>query len=260
MFLKWLFTFAALQLALVLPSSFAEDTATAPDKWQEAQSFYDQGKYEDALKTLKENPSETGSYYYNLGSVFLKLSRPGPAVAYLERANRVQPHDSSIQQNLKIAKSALAQLIGNDHLDPASSGLESFVDRVSLDEVRGGLGLLGFILILFWFRAYVKLRSLRKTILQPAGFLTLISLGLMISLYAAERIAENHPAAICVEREVIRSGPGDRYLELAQAEPGVKVRLLGPNETADNSHEIWEQVRYSSSGIGWIKSDGLLVL
>jgi len=258
---RWLWISALLLLILTTSVVYAEELSTPKPKWQEAQSFYEQGKFEEALKLLQANPSESGSYYYNLGSVYLKNSKAGPAVAYLEKANRLSPHDPSIQQNLRIAKTQLAQTLGADHIDPASTQLEEVIDRISLDEIRGGLGLLGFILILFWFKSYLKLRSLRKTMVQPAGFLTLLSFIFMASLYAAQRIGENHPGAICLDQQVIRSGPGERYQELSQAEAGTKLRILGPAENSEAPpQELWRQIRYSQQRIGWVRADGLLVL
>jgi hypothetical protein len=148
----------------------------------------------------------------------------------------------------------LSRLIGAEKVDPASNGLESMADRVSLDEVRGTLGLLALLVALLWTRAYLKTRDVVRTLLQPAGFVGLIGFALTSGLYLAERVASSHPPAFVVERQVVRSGPGDQFIQLAQMEAGVKLRLMGPQDQG------WSQVRYSHDAIGWIRTSSLLLL
>ena len=253
---------AAVHCAAIGTAAFA-----SPASLEVAKQAYDAGRYQDALKTLQESPQEDVSYFYDLGTVLSKLGQNGPAVAYLEKSNRLQPHDAAIQQNLKIARSSLSKLLGEEHLDPASSWEEDVSDRVSIEEVRGAFGLVGLVLALFWIRSYLKTRTLRKTLLQPAGLFGLAGLALTFGVYAAQRFSESHPAAVCLERQAVRTGPGDRYNELAQIEAGVKVRALGPAETAETSDhkpgaqgELWRQIRFSQDGIGWVKASSVLLL
>jgi hypothetical protein len=184
----------------------------------------------------------------------LKANQPGVALAYLSKADALKPHDPQIQNNLGLARSALGRLIGKERLDPASSGLEALADRISLQEVRGALGLLGLVVAILWLRAYLRTRSLRQTLLQPAGFIGLIGLGVTLCLYAVERVASAHPPAFVIERQVIRSGPGEQFIQVMQTEPGMKVRLLGQESGG------WSQIRYSRENIGWIKAASLLLL
>lgn len=228
--------------------------AEAPAAPTSPQSLYASGKYEEALQALRSHPAESAQYFYNIGTIHLRLDQPGQARAYLEKANALRSHDPEIQNNLQLARSALGRLIGNDRLDPASTGLESMADRVSMDEVRAVLGFLGLIVALFWLRAYLKTRSLKRTLLQPAGLVGLIGVAVTAGLYAVERAASASPAAFLLERQAIRSGPGEQFVQLGLSESGMKIRLLGPRS------EGWSQVRYSQDGIGWVKTSSLLLL
>lgn len=251
------------------------------NEWDEVRALDDSGKTEEALRVLLTHPKQTASYYYNLGTVQQKLGRPGSAVAFLEKANRLKPYDPATQNNLKLARESLSQLVGTERLDPASSWLESVADRVSLDEVRGGTGLVGFILVLIWLRTYAKTRDFTRTILQPVGYFAVLGFAITLGLYAMGRYAEGHPPAVLTEREVVRSGPGDRYLELGRAEAGTKVRLLGPtseeaaeapapaaspvslpvaSDPTPSTPHLWRQVRFSEDGIGWVRASSLLLL
>jgi tetratricopeptide (TPR) repeat protein len=245
-------------------------------EWQNAKKHYEAGNLEDALQELQSRSREDAHYFYNVGTIYYRLGKTGLAVAYLEKANRINPHEPDIQFNLAMARSTLANFIGTDRLDPASTWTEQLADHISLDEVRGTLGLFGLAVVLLWIRAYLKSRNLRQMLIQPAGILGLLVFGITLGIYGVQRWAANSPLAVCLEHQTIRSGPGAHYMELFRAEAGSKLRILGPAMTSNLSAsdiasgnptsgsienpEIWRQVRYSSDGIGWIKSSSLLVL
>ncbi len=91
---------------------------------------------------------------------------------------------------------------------------------------------------------------------MPAALIGVVALALVGGLYWTETLASARSPAIALSRQPIRSGPGDRYIELAQVDAGTKLRLLG---TAANDEE-WLQVRYSTDGIGWVKAKDFLVI
>jgi hypothetical protein len=172
----------------------------------------------------------------------------------LEKANKRHPHDPTIQKNLRLAQASLAQTLGKDRLDPASSFLESLADPLSLEEIRTAIGVICLILAILWLRAYSRSRSLRRTLLQPAGMLGLVGLSLMIAIYGIQRNADASPPAFLVERQTVRSGPGEHFLDLGTVEAGVKVRLTGSSAAPD-----WKQVRYSGESVGWVPGSSLLL-
>jgi tetratricopeptide (TPR) repeat protein len=217
-----------------------------------AKALFDAGKYEDSIKELRANPNESPQYFYNLGTAYLKAGQSGVGLAYLAKANRLQPHDPDIQRNLKITQNSLSRLLGAERIDPASSPLEAMADRVSMGEIRGALGLLGLIVAALWLRAYLRSRNIKRTLLQPSGLIGLIGLGVTLGLYAAERLVEAYPPAYALEHVLVRSGPGSQFAQLGQLEAGVKVRQL-------SAQGGWEQIRYSQDGIGWVPASSLLL-
>jgi hypothetical protein len=44
-------------------------------------SAFDTGNFDEALRRLLANPSDDASYYYNLGTTYLKLGKPNSALA-----------------------------------------------------------------------------------------------------------------------------------------------------------------------------------
>ncbi|OFZ70322.1 MAG: hypothetical protein A3K03_03895 [Bdellovibrionales bacterium RIFOXYD1_FULL_44_7] len=254
-FIRFLSRGLVLSLILASVSLAAGEQNT---KWEEFRSFYDTGKYQEAIQSLKRHPSNDANYFYNLGNTYYRLGQFGLATAYLEKSNRTRAHDPDIQQNLSLAKAALSKQIGEDRIDPASGWIESISDNAPLDEIRGILGLFAFVLTLLWIRSYYKSRSLKRTLLQPAGLLGLLALAITASLYLIQRLNASSPPAVAVTAESIRSGPGEQFIELTRIEPGMKIRLL--EKSAKSGDEAWQQIRYSKSSIGWIKESSLLPL
>jgi hypothetical protein len=225
-------------------------SASGTPSFNGVKSAFDSGAYGEALQQLQSNPSDDATYYYNLGTTFLKLGKPGQAVAYLEKANRLEPHDVSIQQNLKISRTTLGHSMGTEKLDPASTWSENVADNLRLDEIRGAFGLVGFVIALFWIRSYLKSRRIRQTLMKPAGIMGIGALAITAGLYGVERVAGMNPAAVCLDRQSIRSGPGDQYVELSQCESGMKIRLLGPTaelQSAPTLAPVMDAVAASAS-------------
>jgi tetratricopeptide (TPR) repeat protein len=259
MFVLFVFCYSSL-------SSFGDSSSS---NWKDANSLYQDQKYEEALHAMRSHPKEDSTYYYNLGTISYRLNHLGYAVGYLEKANRLHPHDPDIQHNLSIARSELIRKIGNEKIDPASSSIEQIADRIPLEEIRTLLGFIGVAVALLWVRAYLTTRNLKKAILNPTGMLGIFAMTLILCIYTIQRIAHASPPAICLERISVHSGPGNHFYQLSSLEEGAKVRLMGPaveaqpsanHELSPSSAERWYQVRYSRDEIGWIHTSSLLTL
>lgn len=257
--------FMVLWFLLTVPISFADSNPSVYPpfwgEWEEARRHYDVGNFEDALESFKENPSSDANYYYNLGTVYLKMGQVGRAFAYLEKAHTMAPRDADIQINWNQARSALSRVLGEKNIDPTSNWIESIADNAPLYEVRSILAVFGWILVLVWLRNYYKSRKFWKTLSHPASLFTLTAVGITSSLLFAQTVTQRQPAAACLDAQVIRSGPGDQFLEIAKLSPGTKVRMIGsPTSHSSNSDELWRQIRYSGDSIGWVRDSSLLPL
>jgi hypothetical protein len=221
------------------------------------------GKYREAVDALKQNPTYDATYFYNLGILHGKLNQPGLAVAYLEKANRVKPHDPEIQRNLKLAQNNLTSALSTTGselgVDSASSSLERFSDRIQGDEILGVIGLALVIVSLLWIRAYLKTRNITKTFLKPSGWFGVLVLVLIFAFYGIYRTGNSAPPAVLVNHEMLRSGPGLSFPEISAVEAGVKVRLLG-SPSGTNENELWQKVRYKANQTAWLPLSSLLPL
>ena len=223
-------------------------------EWNQAKQLHDTQHFDEALKELQTHPQDNASYYYNVGTLFLQLKKPSKAIAYLEKAYRLQPHDPEIQANLALAKEEVGFILGSDQLDPASSWIEKMGDHIPAAEAQGAVALLSLVFIGVWIRTYLKIRNLKRFISQPATLICLIGLLITSTVFGLQKWAEARPIAVSIDLMIIRSGPGEHYVQLGQIQPGTKIRLLSSAE------DSWIQVRYSSDEIGWVKMSGLLTL
>jgi tetratricopeptide (TPR) repeat protein len=81
--------------------------AAPVDLWfQQANAFYEQQAYDSAAsyyEKISESGLRSSDLYYNLGSAYYRLSKPGLAILYFEKALKLSPTDPDIQSNLKFA-------------------------------------------------------------------------------------------------------------------------------------------------------------
>ena len=221
------------------------------------------GKLKEAVEALKQDPSYDATYFYNLGILHGKLGQSGLAVAYLEKANQLKPHDPEVLKNLRFAQKSLsdhlAQSASEISIDSASTALERFSDRIQGDEILGVIGLVTVIVSLLWIRAYLKTRNIMKTFLKPSGWFGVLALVLMFAFYAIYRTGSSTPAAVVLNHELLRIGPGLNFPEIVPIEAGVKVRMIG-SALSVNENETWQKVRYKGDQTAWLPSSSLLSL
>ncbi len=243
-------------LILLLCVGFRSLQAQAVDwqDWQEMKNLAEQGKAPEAILSLRAHPQDSSAYYYNLGTLLLSGSRMGEATAYLEKANRLKPHDPEIQNNLRVARDSLKGVLGAEKVDPASSPLEVIADQVPRDEANGAIGLLALIVGGLWARNYWRHRSIIRTITETTGGMALIGLAFIALLYALLQVSRSQPPAVLIERQQVKSGPGETFALMNQLEAGVKVRVTGIEDQG------WSQIRHTKDTLGWIRSSSLLLL
>ncbi len=130
--------------------------------------------------------------------------------------------------------------------DPATRFWEYASENWPLSPVLTVLGLLVLGLVLNW----------RK---RPRPWLLAVSL-ILTGLCLALRLGVGVDAAAQLERaEVLRSGPGDAFLQLGKLEAGARVRV--PDTAAREEAGVrWRQIRYGSTETAWLPESALLLL
>ncbi len=234
--------FVSLIFALVLLPLCAH----AGDLIPQAESFYREGKYAQALsayeQALKNAPNDP-YLYYNIGNCYFKMGSKGLATAYYYRAFKLNPQHSDIRHNLSLALAS-----GGDSLVPTGMppALHQALFAVPLAELKGLVCLIGWmtgLLLGIWF------------LTRKGGKLTL-GLGIVFVITAGwfyvRHSWENEPLAVVASPVVeLRSGPGKNFPASAAVQQGHLVRLL---DTKDN----WQEVIIRSEGLkGWMEKSAL---
>lgn len=225
--------------------------------WQRAKDAYDTGKFDEALSAFLSASDVSPTYHYNLGSVYYRLGRQARARAHFERSLSLQGRDPDTRHNLELVLDALASQIGRDRLDPASTWIERRVDYLSLEEVRGVVGLSALLFVMFLFPFYFKRRTLRSLFLSPASLIGACLCICSVLVFVAKKNALASPPAFAVEQALIRSGPGNHFVELSKLDAGMKIRLTGEASTDSATGLEWLQIRFSPGKVGWVTESSL---
>jgi|GEM_PF-804439 len=268
------FPFLAQSIAIGAEPSTLK-TASQLQNWPEVHAQYQQGRFNEALQLLKKiapqqiDEANRATYYFNLGTLSYRVGDLGKAVAFLEKANRLASNNSQVQHNLSLARSAWGKSIGADRLDPGASLADWWIDRTRSPKAQALFALFTFAILLMAMRRYSNLRSRSiRDIYTDSNIVLFCSLGIILffMLLATTQFAGllgTRPAAISLNRQTVKTGPGERFLELTQVETGTQVRLTGISviEKIENGQStLWYQVRLSQDGIGWIREADFLFL
>lgn len=215
------------------------------------------GKFEGALQSLLQAPEDRASYYYNVGTLHLHLSRLGPAVAYLEKARRMDPFDLDARRNLSLARAQLEKVLGPDRVDPAGTWLTSLSDELAPEQARALVGITALVLAWIWILGFRRTRRLGTTLGSAPSIGGIALLGSALFLFALTRWEVSSRPATFLEPAAVRSGPGPSFLELSKIDAGTKIRVIGSQSVAGDT---WWQVRYAAGSVGWAQAKSLLLL
>lgn len=227
--------------------------------WDEVRKKYDQSRPSEAIQVLDEalargEISPDFTYFYNRGNLFFQNSEWGKAVAYFEKATRLDPFDLDALHNLKVATLQLKKERGLSQLDPSASTFEKLLEKGPWIEMISFLGLLCFISsLLLFFR-----KKSRFILWVSAGLHALFLLNL-----GAYFMHRSSPMSVMVTDRIIRGGPGEHFAEIDQVRSGMKVRLVERKQVAipdTTNDKKWHKIRYRPGSIGWVPEESLLHL
>jgi hypothetical protein len=183
---------------------------------------YKEGKFADALTELDQSPEaaqKSYAYYLNRGLILHALNQDPQAFAFLSKAKALNPSGGEGDAPLAEANAALVKWLGVSRLDATSYGFETLGDALPLDPLFFGFGILSSLIWICYF-----LFAKRRDLFLKLGLGTVA----FTALFAAWGIwNEKHPLVIVTESRLVKSGPGDNYLDRGAVEPGMKLRVVG---------------------------------
>jgi tetratricopeptide (TPR) repeat protein len=216
--------------------------------WNSAKADFDEGRLQDALNQFlplrAENPRDA-ALFFNVGNLQLRLGHYGQAVASFYRAHSLAPDPLEIHQTHEFARQSVLSQTAVEW-DPSATWYERLDGNLPLSGFAAAAAL--FCALLAIFRRRLGHGASRNAPLAACALISVIAASLA---WMTSRSAQ----AVAAESSVVRSGPGDSFLELGRLDAGIQVRDL----VSDPATE-WARVRFSSRGTGWVRKSTLLPL
>ncbi len=232
-------------LFLVLPLSAASTQ-------EEALHAYDNGNFKDALQfyanELNQNPRQVSpAVLYNMGNCYYQLGDLARAMVCYERANKLAPRDSDIQENLNLVRRKLL-LPEKFTVEHPSHLLVWFRDLLRLDEwLLAGTAALCICFFGFGFLSIRK--KYWKSVLGIGLLLFLASAAAMAFQYAVHYAGDN---AVTIRRNTpVYALPSE-----ANGRPVQHLRE-GTEVDVEEIRLGWARIR-SGSEEGWVREQDLL--
>jgi tetratricopeptide (TPR) repeat protein len=222
---------------------------TAP-RFDQANKFYEQGKYADALSAydkLLEAGNLTEALYFNRGNALFKLGQLGRAIASYRQAEQLVPRDPDLRANLQFART---QARGGSAYH--ASRWHRWLGTLTLNEwtllTATAFWLLFLLLALSQWRPALK-QGLRNVIILTG--IAFVFLGICLGAALDKNYFTGSAIVITGEAEV-RYGPFDESQPAYKVRDGIELTLL-------DHKDGWYQVADQAQRIGWLRQDQVLV-
>ena len=256
----------SLFLLFCFASSIAAEPAGADSSKREADKIengsinlfqlgckqYAQQEYEEALNSFVQlsRMGESASLFYNIGNCYYRLDSLGKALAYYERALRIDPTDKDIQRNIDVVR---AQTI--DNIEIENDGFfNHMIDGISSVWSSNAWAVLSVVfwgILLFSIGAYLvapaeKLR--RCAVLLSVFSVICFVCAVFFSRWQMSRQEENSEAVVIKTAEV-KSSPEKLSKSVLLLHDGTKVVVT------DSLNDFFE-IKMNNNSRGWVlKSD-----
>ena len=240
-----------LLVALVLKSFFllADDNSL----FKQANEAYKKNQYDSALTTYKKLEAkklEGVELFYNMANCYYKLNQLGYAIAYYEKAYRLDPTDEDIKANLRLANARIT-----DKINIEEKGLSAWFKSVTYLFSADRFASLGLTL---WVLGFTGLILLAFKIVKTGKFyfIGLIftgSLLLILGFIQYKSITKKSKAVIIASSVQIKTQPNEESKSVYNLHEGTKVNLHGQSDE-------WYEISIDNENYGWIKASDLIVI
>jgi len=216
------------------------------DKIQEAADEYEK---------ILELGYESGAIYFNLGNAHYKLGNIGKAILYYEKAKKIIPGDSDLNNNLNLANLLIA-----DKITPLPElfYIRYFKKFVQLTSQSGWmkifLTLYITLCLIICIRILVKTQKLRIILHKLILLLIFLTAFFFFVLFYSNYQSDRHDWAVVMSEKVdAGSSPIEDSTELFSIHEGTKVKI---NRTRNN----WIEISLPDGKVGWIKREHIEII
>ena len=224
--------------------------AQEPDAAQQAETFYREGKYQEAAGIYNQiltQGLESAQLYYNLGNCYYKLGENTKAILNYERSLLLNPGDADARYNLKMAQN---QVVDKIEVLPELFLVrlyKAFVSHFSADQ----WAYISVVLFLVFLAMVALFLYSSRIVWKKTGFTVGIVVLLLTVMTVAftvkqnNRITEREYGIIMTPSVTVKGAPDNSGTELFVIHEGLKVRIIG--HLGD-----WVNIRLEDGNEGWV--------
>lgn len=192
--------------------------------------------------------------YFNLGTALLRQNRLGPAILYLERAQRAAPDDAEVAANLAQAqKRRLDKLV--DAPEQAVGGSTPLTSRIAQSTQRE---IWTWVFLCLWLLGWSILLLRRIFSGTSRAGMAIAGVVLIVLSLPAGAILASHAYAARHEQEAIiladvlpvREGPSPQFKVQFEIHEGLKVQII-------EREAGFLRIRLMNGLQGWVPAQGL---
>ena len=240
-----------LFLLLVIANSMSGQNADS--LFVSANELYRNGAFEEAIKKYKEIETLdaiSSELYLNLGNAHYKLNKVGPTIFYYEKALKLDPLNTDVQNNL-----IFAQRLALDNIKEVPKTIfqkfnSTYLEKLSYNEWAIVVVVFSFLTAILFLLFYFGYAPTKKRIYFSASVFSFILLLFVVFItYNQYNQAKNKKEAIVfAEKTAIRNAPTLNSEEVFILHEGAKVIVL---DAIDN----WKKIKLADGKQGWIISE-----
>ena len=263
-------------IVVVALSHFSLAFAASSPSMDMANTLYENGEYRQAAEAylaLAKVDGDSPELLFNLGNAYAQAGDYGNAILYYSRANRLDPSNKDIKNNLnyfrsKVEDSNRAELRGKKisvALDP-----ETFFQTVNRHicadvdpNLWAVLAAILFILVLGAIAVYLFCSDVR---LRKAGFfggiiMFFASIIFVIFAFMSASYFDSHDKAVLMayKTELLIEPSSDSKPASNQLCQGTCLEIVA-EETNVEGNPTWYKVRLNSDIEGWLRASDLAII
>ena len=262
---------SAVALLLSTSGESARTSALAP-----ADSAYNAGRYAEAIELYQAVMNKEGTSaasLFNLGNAYYQSGDLGNARLCYERARRLDPTSSEINNNLNYLASKVEDANRADLADKkiaVTQSEKSFFDTlhqyVALDlytDSWARMAAIAFILLLVCVAFYLFGRSvpLRKVGFFGGGLMAMFATVFVIFAFTGAKAVERHDSGVVMafKTPLLTEPQLDSKVATSPLHRGTKLQILA-EEVGPDGDAAWFKVRLNDDIVGWIPGRDFAVI
>ena len=245
-------------LFLLLLIAYSSSGQNADSLFVSANELYRNGAFEEAIKKYKEIETLdaiSSELYLNLGNAHYKLNKVGPTIFYYEKALKLDPLNTDVQNNL-----IFAQRLALDNIKEVPKTIfqkfnSTYLQKLSYNEWAIVVVLFSFLTALFFLLFYFSYSPTKKRIYFTTSILSFIIFifTVFITYNQYKQTKNKKEAIVFAEKTEVRSAPTLNAEEIFTLHEGTKVMVL---DTLDN----WKKIKIADGKEGWIIANEIKLL